>query len=46
MLNSLVYNTGLDRILDAIISVDAKRIFKPSLDAYALIEASLPMCCS
>src|ERR1700730_17998988 len=41
MLNSLVGNTGLDRILDATISVDSKRIFKPAPDAYTLIEANL-----
>jgi 2-haloacid dehalogenase len=41
MLNALARNTGLDRVLDAIISVDAKQIFKPSPDVYTLIEASL-----
>jgi 2-haloacid dehalogenase len=41
MLTSLVRNTGLDSILDATISVDAKRVFKPSPDAYALIEEYL-----
>jgi 2-haloacid dehalogenase len=41
MLNSLVGNTGLDRILDATISVDSKRIFKPAPDAYTLIESNL-----
>jgi 2-haloacid dehalogenase len=41
MLNSLVGNTGLDRILDATISIDSKRIFKPAPDAYALIESNL-----
>ena len=30
MLNALVRNSGLDRLLDATISVDAKKIFKPS----------------
>ena len=38
MLNALVRNSGLDRVLDADISVDSKRIFKPSPDAYTLIE--------
>ena len=33
MLNALVRNSGLDRMLDAAISVDAKGIFKPSPDA-------------
>jgi 2-haloacid dehalogenase len=41
MLNTLVANTGLDSILDATISVDAKKVFKPSPDAYTLIESTL-----
>ncbi len=41
MLDALVRNSGLDRVLDATISVDAKKIFKPSPDAYALIETTL-----
>ncbi len=41
MLNSLVGNTGLDRILDATISVDSKKIFKPAPDTYTLIESNL-----
>jgi 2-haloacid dehalogenase len=41
MLNALVRNSGLDRLLDATISVDAKKIFKPSPDAYTLIESTL-----
>jgi 2-haloacid dehalogenase len=41
MLNSLVRNTGLDLVLDATISIDSKRIFKPSPDAYSLIESNL-----
>ena len=41
MLNALVANSGLDRVLDATISVDAKKIFKPSPDAYSLIESRL-----
>jgi 2-haloacid dehalogenase len=41
MLNALVHNTGLDRVLDATISIDSKKIFKPAPDAYALIEARL-----
>jgi 2-haloacid dehalogenase len=41
MLTTLVRNSGLDRVLDATISVDAKKIFKPSPDAYRLIEARL-----
>src|SRR6185437_12167269 len=41
MLNALVKNTGLDAVLDATISIDSKRIFKPSPDAYTLIESKL-----
>jgi 2-haloacid dehalogenase len=41
MLTALVANTGLDRVLDATISVDAKKTFKPSPDAYTLIESTL-----
>ncbi len=41
MLNALVRNTGLDRILDATISIDSKKVFKPSPDAYTLIESTL-----
>jgi 2-haloacid dehalogenase len=39
MLGALVRNSGL--VLDATISVDARKIFKPSPDAYALIESTL-----
>jgi 2-haloacid dehalogenase len=39
MLNTLVKNSGLDRVLEAVISVDKKRIFKPAPDAYTLIES-------
>jgi 2-haloacid dehalogenase len=41
MLNALVKNSGLDRVLDATISVDSKKIFKPAPDAYTLIESGL-----
>jgi len=41
MLNALVHNSGLEKILDATISVDAVKIFKPSAQAYGLIEATL-----
>lgn len=41
MLNALVKNSGLGRVLDATISVDQKRIFKPAPDAYTLIESNL-----
>ena len=41
MLNALVNNTGLDRVLNATISVDRKRVFKPAPEAYTLIEEVL-----
>jgi len=41
MLNTLGRNTGLDRVLDATISIDSVKIFKPAPDAYALIESRL-----
>jgi 2-haloacid dehalogenase len=41
MLTALVRNSGLDRVLDATISVDPQKIFKPSPEAYALIESTL-----
>jgi 2-haloacid dehalogenase len=41
MLDTLVRNSGLDRVLDATISVDVKKIFKPAPEAYGLIEAVL-----
>jgi 2-haloacid dehalogenase len=41
MLNALVKNSGLDRVLDSTISVDSQKIFKPAPDAYSLIEAVL-----
>ncbi len=41
MLNTLVANSGLDRVLDATISIDSQKIFKPAPDAYTLIETVL-----
>lgn len=41
MLNALVRNTGLDAILDATISIDTTKIFKPSPRTYELIEKNL-----
>jgi 2-haloacid dehalogenase len=41
MLNALVRNSGLDRVLDATISVDARKIFKPAPEAYSLVESVL-----
>jgi 2-haloacid dehalogenase len=41
MLTALVRNTGLDRILDETISIDSRKVFKPSPDTYSLIERNL-----
>ncbi|AQQ03891.1 haloacid dehalogenase, type II [Roseibium algicola] len=41
MLNELVRNTGFDRQINHVISVDPMRIYKPSPLAYALIETRL-----
>ena len=41
MLDALVHNSGLGRLLDATISIDSRKIFKPSPDAYRLIESVL-----
>jgi 2-haloacid dehalogenase len=41
MLNPLVKNTGLDRVLAATLSVDDHKTFKPSPEAYTLIEEKL-----
>jgi 2-haloacid dehalogenase len=41
MLQALVRNSGLDRVLDATISVDSQKVFKPAPDAYTLIESVL-----
>jgi 2-haloacid dehalogenase len=43
MLNALVANTGLDRLLAATLSVDSHKAFKPSPEAYSLIEEKLGM---
>ncbi len=40
-LNALVKNTSLTKILNAVISVDSVKIFKPSPLTYSLIEARL-----
>lgn len=37
MLTALVRNAGLESMLDATISIDSKRTFKPSPEAYALV---------
>lgn len=41
MLGALVRHSGLDKLLDATISVDPEKIYKPSPRAYALVEAQL-----
>jgi len=41
MLEALVKNSGLDAFLDATISVDGARKFKPHPDCYALVEKTL-----
>jgi 2-haloacid dehalogenase len=41
MLTALVHNSSLDRVFDATLSIDSQKIFKPSPDAYTLIEAKL-----
>jgi len=41
MLNALVRNSALGHVLDATISIDSRKIFKPAPDAYTLIESTL-----
>jgi 2-haloacid dehalogenase len=41
MLDALVRNSGLDRYLEAVISVDAKKVYKPDPRAYELIQERL-----
>ncbi|XUM22734.1 haloacid dehalogenase type II [Bradyrhizobium oligotrophicum S58] len=41
MLDGLVKASAFDTLLDAVVSVDAHEIFKPSPQAYALIEETL-----
>jgi 2-haloacid dehalogenase len=41
MLDALVKNSSLNGLLDAVISVDPKRVFKPHPHAYQLIEEKL-----
>jgi 2-haloacid dehalogenase len=41
MLDALVRNSPLNGLLDAVISVDPKRVFKPHPHAYQLIEETL-----
>jgi 2-haloacid dehalogenase len=41
MLDALVASSGLNRVLDATISIDSTKIFKPAPEAYGLIESTL-----
>jgi 2-haloacid dehalogenase len=41
MLDALVRNSGFAPLLDATLSVDAARVFKPSPRAYAIVESRL-----
>jgi 2-haloacid dehalogenase len=41
MLERLVRNSGLDRVLDATISIDSQGTFKPAPEAYSAIESIL-----
>ena len=41
MLRALLRNSGLDGLISATISVDAKRVFKPDPRAYELVEETL-----
>jgi 2-haloacid dehalogenase len=41
MLQALVRHSGLDRVLDATISIDSQKVFKPAPEAYSLIESVL-----
>jgi 2-haloacid dehalogenase len=41
MLDALVRNSGLDRVLDAVISVDGAQSYKPDPKCYALVEPAL-----
>ncbi len=41
MLNALVRNTGLQPILEATISIESRKVFKPSPKTYTLIEEVL-----
>ena len=38
MLDALVRNSGFDRYLEAVISVDARRVYKPDPGAYELVQ--------
>lgn len=41
MLDALVRNSGLERHFDGVFSVDAKRVYKPDMRSYELVEEKL-----
>lgn len=41
MLTQLVRNSGFDGLLEAVVSVDSKRVFKPDSRAYELVQETL-----
>ncbi len=41
MLDALVRNSGMERLIPTVISVDAKRVFKPDPRSYELVQAAL-----
>jgi 2-haloacid dehalogenase len=41
MLSALVHNSGLDRYLEAVISIHPKQVYKPDPRAYQLVEETL-----
>ncbi|WP_158933061.1 haloacid dehalogenase type II [Acidisphaera sp. S103] len=41
MLDALVRNSGLDRYLEAVISIDAKKTYKPDPQTYELVQEQL-----
>lgn len=41
MLSALVAHSGLDRSLEKVISVDSKRVYKPDMRAYELVEEEM-----
>jgi 2-haloacid dehalogenase len=44
MLDALVRNSGLDLHLDAVLSVDAKKVFKPDPRAYEMVQERVGVC--
>lgn len=41
MINGLLRNTGMEGVLNAVISIDSTKMFKPGRAAYELVEANL-----